>query len=299
MALSNEDLGAWLMGQPRTLLVWGDTGDGKTALGGELAELLYLYGRSPAGKPLRTRLYSADEGGVETIRPYIEVGIVEPVLLGRRPKPWEWLHEIVQGKKLDPSGKWVPGLDEDIGMWMFEGATSMGEALRNAISGADNRAGMMPSMAADKDAHGKSYGLAQDRMGDSVKLSFALPGLKLWTARARRGEDDAAMTVLGPQVVGKALTAEMPSWFHYTFRVMAVPGDPLLGRKEAHKLFLGDHVDRGLKGLGNQRRPLDGGQLPEFIEPASLVEAFRAMAGAGATATESIKAKMRKVGLLK
>jgi hypothetical protein len=107
------------------------------------------------------------------------------------------------------------------------------------------------------------------------------------------------MSILGPQVVGKALTSEIPSWFNYTFRVMAIPADPVLNKAEAHRLYLGDHMERAMKGLGNSRKPLLGGDLPSYIEPASLVEAFRAMAGAGAVATMSIKEKMRAKGLLK
>lgn len=290
----------WLLDNPKTIMLWGDSGDGKTCQLGELATFLYLNGRSAEGAPLKTVLYTADEGGVESIKPQIDLGIIEVISLARRPDPWSWSNAIAQGFKLDSAGKLVARSAAEratIGMWAFEGTTSIGEALRAGLT--PRTMGQKPAAAGDKDAHGRTYGQAQEGIADTIRLSFTLPGIKLWTARARRGEDDATASVLGPQVVGKALTAEIPSWFNYTFRVMAVPADEVLGIKEAHRLFLGDHMDRGLKGLGNQRRPLDGGDVPGYIEPASLVGAFRAMANAGETAVQTLRAQMRAKGLIK
>lgn len=289
-----------------TICLFGDSGDGKTAQIGELAEHIYTYGRSASGKPLRTRLYTADAGGTTTIKPYIDLGIIEVVDLFQRPSPWEWINAACTGKVLNSAGKWVDGSNEDIGHWAFEGMSSFANALRLALgTGADLPGALSnkPSQGADKDAHGRNYGLAQDRIGENIKLSFKLPGVLTWTALARRGDDaDTTTTILGPQVVGKALTSEIPSWFNFTFRIMSLPADEMTKTAEKHRLCITDYIDqtsRGAKGLGNSRRPLDGGDLPAYIEPASLVQALAMIDKASSSATDTIRQRLIAAGLFK
>ena len=287
----------------KTICLFGDSGDGKSTLTAELAEHFYLYGRNAAGKPLRTRLYTSDEGGIDVYAPYVELGIVEVVNLFRLPEPWVWLNALANGKILSPTGQWVDGKNDDIGLWAFESMTSMADSLRVALGGGDTRLDVKPNQSGDRDAHGRNYGLAQDRIGEVIKLSFKLPGTKVWTARARRGDDaDTNATILGPQVVGKALTSEIPAWFNFTFRIMGIPGDEITKQGERHRLYLSDYVDqisRGAKGLGNNRCPLDGGTLPPYIEPASLVQALALIDKASSTATDVVRDRLRKAGLLK
>jgi len=287
----------------KTICLFGDSGDGKTTDIGELAEHLYIYGRNAAGKPLRTRLYTADEGGIDSIRPYIDdFGIIEPVFLGGRPEPWQWLDAIVKGQVLSATGQWIAGQNDDIGLWGFESMTSMGEALRLALGLSGERLELKPGQG-DKDAHGRNYGLAQDRIGEYIRRSFKLPGHKIWTARTRRGDDaDTNAPILGPQIVGKALTSEVPAWFNYTFRLMTIPADELTKQPEKHRLYLTDFIDqqsRGAKGLANSRKPLDGGNLPPFVEPASLVQALAMIDQASSTASAAIRARLKAKGLIK
>jgi len=162
---------------------------------------------------------------------------------------------------------------------------------------------LKPIVGSDKDAHGRNYGLAQSRTEANIKLSFGLPGVKLWTALAKRGDDaDTTQTILGPQLVGKAKTSEIPSWFNFTFRIMSLPADEMMKTPERHRLCITDYVDqtaRGAKGLGNSRRPLDGGELPPYIEPASLVGALELIHKASATAGGTLRERLRKAGVLK
>ena len=288
----------------KTILLFGDSGDGKSSLLGELAEHLYSYGKAPDGKPLRTRVCTADYGGTDVLTPYIKLGMIEVINLAGRPAPWEWINAVCMGKKLNAAGQWVPGMDPDIGMYAFEGMTSFANALRVAIGSGNEGLTLKPSQGSDRDAHGRTFGLAQDRIGENVKLSFALPGaVRLWTALARRGDDaDTTQTILGPQVVGKALTSEVPAWFNFTFRIMSLPADEMTKSLERHRLCITDYIDqtaRGAKGLGNSRRPLDGGELPPFVEPASLVQALYLIDKASGTAEASIRARLVKAGVLK
>lgn len=288
----------------KTILGYADSGGGKTTLVGELAEHLFTYAKAPDGRPMRTRVYTADYGGTDVLTPHVKLGIVELVLLYGRPAPWEWINAACLGKKLNAAGQWVEGRDPDIGLYAFEGATSMGGALRLAIGpGSNERLETKPLVGGDKDAHGRSYGQAQDRMGENIKLSFHLPGIKLWTALTRRGDDNTTtQTILGPEVTGNALTSVMMSWFNFTFPIVCLPADDLTKQPERHRLYLTSYIDqlaRGAKGLGNSRRPLDGGELPPFVEPASLVRALYLIDKASGTAEASIRARLVKAGVLK
>jgi hypothetical protein len=131
------------------------------------------------------------------------------------------------------------------------------------------------SIAGNAPAH---YGNVQLQLTMACQESFHLPdAYVLWTALARRASDnDTNATILGPQIVGKALTSEVPRWFVYTFRVMATPPDSLTKAAGKHVLLHEDHTDitmPGAKGLGNSRAPLDAPAVPP-IEPASLVKAL-------------------------
>lgn len=286
----------------QTVLMYGDSGDGKTALVGEMAE----YVKKTTGK--NTRLASSDRGGLETIRPYIDLGIIEVVELGDS-DPWMWLNKVSRGYTRDAAGKWTldAKLNEGVGLWAFEGMTSVADALmqdlsKKAAAGTNVGGGgnVNFSITADGETikiggnNQAHYGVVQTRIVEEVWQSQKLPGWCLWTAAAKRDEDpNAAGKVLGPAIAGKALTGEVPRWFVYTFRVAAVPG--MAGAAERHILYLGDHQDvnsGGAKGLGNTRVPLDAPKMPATIEPASLVKAIQLIDGAYAPATAAIKTRL-------
>lgn len=286
----------------KTICLFGDTGSGKTSLAGELAEHLFAFGKAPDGKPLKTRLYTADDGGLDAIKPHTDLGIVEVVNLKGLPEPWKWINAVCKGMVPNAAGQWVPGVRPDIGMYVFEGMHSFANAIRVGLGNSAERLDVKPIAGTDKDAHGRNFGLAQDNIGGNIKLSFNLPGIKLWTALARRGDDaDTNAPILGPQVVGKALTSEVPSWFNYTFFLMQLPADELTKQSERHRLHLTDFVDlvtKGAKGLANNRIPLDGGVVPAYIEPASLVGALALIDTATGTATAAVRARLRAAGVL-
>jgi hypothetical protein len=285
----------------KTVLLYGDSGDGKTALVGEMAEWV----RAKEGK--RTRLASSDRGGLETIRPYVDLGIIEVVELGES-DPWVWLNKVSRGY-IREGGKWIldPKRNAEIGLWAFEGMTSIADALMQSLAvkasqgtnvgGGGNvnfsvtAEGETVKIGGNNQAH---YGVVQTRIVEEVWQSQRLPGWCLWTAAAKRDEDpNAAGKVLGPAIAGKALTGEVPRWFVYTFRVAAVPG--AAGTAERHILYLGDHQDinsGGAKGLGNTRVPLDAPKLPATIEPASVVKAVELIQASYDPAVAAIKKRL-------
>ena len=285
----------------QTVLLYGDSGDGKTALVGEMAEWV----KKTTGK--NTRLAASDRGGLETIRPYVDLGIIEVEDLADA-DPWMWLNKVARGYVRQDS-KWIldAARNEQIGLWAFEGFTSVGDALMQSlaqkaaagtnIGGGGNvnfsiqADGETIKVGGNNQAH---YGVVQTRIVEECWQSQKLPGWTMWTAATKRDEDpNAAGKVLGPAIVGKALTAEVPRWFVYTFRVAAVPGQGTV--PERHILYLGDHQDMnsgGAKGLGNTRVPLDAPKMPASIEPASVVKAIELISASYAPATAAIKARL-------
>src|SRR6185503_11997929 len=106
----------------RTILLYGRTNAGKTALIGELAEHVY----KTSGK--KTRLATADRGGIHTVRPYIDLGIIEALEIGET-NPWIFLNNVVRGNVRDGKGGWTAGDNGNIGLFAFESLRSFAEAL--------------------------------------------------------------------------------------------------------------------------------------------------------------------------
>ena len=267
-----------VVGNNLTILLFGPTGSGKTAQIGELAEYYYKNGHKI------TRLYSADRGGWETIKPYVELGIIEAIpMFG---EPWNWIDHAVKGDKLQ-NGKWVPGIDANVAMYAYEGMTSMADSVMSWMAEASARGvniggggSFSFNVKGDGDKQVKigsnnmaHYSVAQQQVYEKSTQSQFLPGTILWTAGDRRGEDDANGGVIGPQIAGKAMTGEAPRWFKYTWRlgVEVMPGSPA-----SHVLYTDRHMEMNGKlaqGISNSRVPLSGTniEIPDKIVPASLV----------------------------
>lgn len=262
-----------------TICIYGSTGSGKTPLIGELAEYYFKHFQK------RTRIYASDKGGWETIKPYVKLGVIDIIpMFG---DPWVWVNNSVQGMKLE-KGQWVPGIDPQIGLYAFEGMTSMADNCMSwmanspvAIGGA-SAASFVAGEGKERLKVGGNnlghYRQAQGFVYEKSTQSQFLPGTIIWTAGDSRGEDDAVGGVVGPQVAGKALTGEVPRWFKYTFQLTV---DTQPGQPTKHILHLDHHTDMNSKGMAkaisNARVPLDGGEeveIPASIEPASLVRAL-------------------------
>lgn len=286
----------------RTVLLYGRTNSGKTAQVGQLAEHVYRT----TGK--KTRLATADRGGLDTIRPYVDIGLIEPLEMGDT-DPWIFLNAATQGKVRDTNGKWVLGDNSQIGLFAFESLRSFAEALMADMAkkaGANVSIGGGANISFNVSGDGENlkvsgsnmahFGVAQSRMTEEVWSSMRLPGdYIMWTSSVSKDEDTTSSgKVLGPDVIGKALTAEVPRWFHYTFRLDVLPAQ--LGKPERHILYLGNHVDVGAgnaAGLGNTRLPLDAAPLQtNQIEPASIVKALDIIEKGGQQAKEAIQKRL-------
>lgn len=269
-----------------TILLYGRTNSGKTTQIGVLAE----YVKKTTDK--KTRLYTADKGGLDSIQPYVDLGIIEVVEI-LDSSPWIFLNKAVRGYVRDENGKWVLDKErnKEIGCYVFESLRGFAEVLmldmaekaaQNVnIGGGANISfqvsgdGEVLKVSGSNMAH---FGVAQSRMTGEVWESQKLAAdYVMWTSSVSKDDDvNSGGKVLGPDVIGKALTAEVPRWFNYTFRLDVLPAQA--GKAERHILYLGNHVDVGAgnaAGLGNIRRPLDAPELKNItIEPADIGKAL-------------------------
>lgn len=291
-----------MAGKKRTVLLYGRTNAGKTA---QLAE---LAGHIKKTEGKITRLYTSDRGGLDTIQPFINLGIIEAVEMGDS-DPWIWLNRSVRGMVRDSNGRWIPGKNDAVGMFAFEGMTSIADALMadmvvKAAQGVNIGGGANISFTVQGDGESLKvsgsnmahFMSAQSRIKEEVWMSQRLPASYiLWTAGASKDEDpEASGKVVGPAVVGKALTAEVPRWFSLTFRIDCLPAQG--GKPERHILYLGNHTDMNAgnaTGLGNIRMPLDAPSITQnTIEPASLVKAIELIDNGSVMAEQALKKRL-------
>lgn len=292
-----------------TICLYGPSQSGKTTQLGVLAEDEFRRTQRV------TRLYTADPGGAVSLTPYFKLGVIEPVNLKGIPRPWEWLDKIVQGMlpEMTPSGvRWQLDAERNgrVGVWAYDSGTGIGDELMldqsaKAAMGV-HLGGQRPnfqvregdvSVTGYAPAH---YGNAQTVLAQKIKQSFLLPGTVVWTFTARAGKDEDGQgtpTFIGPQLVGNALTPEIPRWFLYTFRLVTIPANAALEVSEEHRLYLKPCADAttGAAGavLTNNRAPLDAASaVPAYISPASVVEALALLKKAEAEAEAAIAARL-------
>jgi GTPase SAR1 family protein len=274
-----------------TILLYGRTGSGKTTQIGRLAEKVY---QDSKGTKV-TRLYSADSGGFDTIQPYIDLGVIELVERGTT-DPWIWLEKSVNGCVRDGQKfRLDPVANSKVGLWVFESAQSNAKALKSNM---EQKAAMGINVGGDTNttfevtdaASGEKlkigttkgfqkFSIPQDRVYQAMLTSHKLPGdYVMWTAGVSKDDDEINTNkVVGPDVLGKALTTQLPQDFNYTFRIDVIAAQG--STPPRHILYLGPSQDLSsgnAMALGNIRRPLDAGDLKKLtVEPADIVEALR------------------------
>lgn len=287
----------------RTILMYGRSRAGKTALLGELAEFL------KARTGLKTLVYWIDKGGIGPIQPLIDLGVIDLVEQGET-SPWMFMNKASTGQ-IRKDGKWVKADLSQYAMVGNESMTGFSDAFMNDlaeqasrgvnIGGAANVSFTISSDGESLKIGGNNmghYNVVQNRILDEVWRSQKLPvPYVYWTASLSRDEDpNASGKVLGPAIAGKAMTAEMLRQFDLTFRADCLPAQA--GKNERHVLYLGNSVDLAAGNavtLGNTRVPMGAKELPNSIEPASLVKALTLIEGAEEEAREGLKKRLESV----
>ena len=99
------------------------------------------------------------------------------------------------------------------------------------------------------------YNVAQRQMLTNIERSKQLPGIVIWSAHERAGEDSVTQEkVIGPEVAGKALSAGLSKHFnntlHFTIATKvtgktadATTGKSVSGVLNEYRLYTRDHMD--------------------------------------------------------
>lgn len=287
------------------LLLIGDTGAGKTAQIGLLAEYI------AATEDKKTVVFTMDKGGTQSIRPHLNLGIIELIMYDKSIPPWVWITKSLRGEA-KVNGRWVKVIDPTKhGLAAYEGLTAFSESMMMDLSrhSAENPTQAVGGesawsfsvrddeqevrMASNTQSH---YGLAQMQL--MREIWEADPGvLSLYTALLARGSDAlAGGGMLSPQTVGNKQGPMVPRWFDFVARLDAVPSSsgPL-----RHLLYLETHLDKNAKGakvVANARIPIAGSsKVDAVIEPADIVKALLQVNARGKSAEEEIKERMARI----
>lgn len=236
--------------------------------------------------------------------------------------PWilEWAAEgKLPPEKADEAWVLDAARNANVGAWAFEGLTSwagmmMGSLAKRAAKGENHGGEANVKIAGDAPTVGETgakgitvggsnkahYAIVQNRIRDLVFRSMRLPGIVLWTALDQRGTDMEGMqTILGPQVIGRALADIVPQWFSLSFHLVTIPKDG--AAPPEYKMFLTPHKDTtapGAVALANNRQPMDlptDKKVPQSISPSSLKKAFELLQGAEEVATDVLRARLQKL----
>jgi energy-coupling factor transporter ATP-binding protein EcfA2 len=261
-----------------SVLLYGDTGHGKSTLIAELATHLKVT----TGK--KTAVFLADKGSAKPYRALAKHGVVD--VYTPTGNAWLWVNHALQGQIRTDHAKatYTSVATEDIGLIVHEGLTAYAEILMSELA-------QMSAQGQDVGGGGAWNVTIKDgrdvlKLGTSNRAHYGVVQLQIregvlaekphlphiYTAGVRRGESAQNTPILGPLVIGEALTSQLPRWVDYTFRCALSNGK--------YHLHLAPHTDQQLGPrtvvLSNPRLPKAGASVvvPASIEPANLVKAL-------------------------
>lgn len=291
-------------------LVYGESGSGKTSWALELAQYFWLKHRK------RTRWYLGDGGG-ETIKQLLtsfgEDRFIDIWEYQNWKNPFDTAQKMVLGgwpeDLSDPSSKVIVPLDystisSEFGLFVYEGLTVISDYMMGDIEG-----GLAWRMAkgemlnedksfrfvdGDLKIGGNArthYGLVQRRIPALLRANERVPVFKLWTAHEMKAEDDTSNEkVIGPDVVGKALTAKIMGSFGHTVHLTKAAKrikkkDPATGKEieeivAERRAYTESHYDPNgnhfAKYLANVRIPVGSppGIVPLYYAPPSPLKLY-------------------------
>lgn len=233
--------------KPTTVMLYSDSGDTKTTQ----AYFLIKYINKKTGK--KFRIVMSDGGG---IAPFIDSGMVGTTVdvfdFSNRQYALADLRKLSMGywprwlKDGKMYASYVEGAQEyfrnedvcmttpeewqQIGGYLIEGMTSTGEVLKSHCANQDatNKVGFKGSFHYEEDGFvfggvdKGHYNIIQKEVYDRHIKGFSTLPMEwlIWTALIGKGEDrQERTTVFGPQLVGNAMTAQIPSWFTHCFHI--------------------------------------------------------------------------------
>jgi len=279
-----------------SVLLYGDTGHGKSTLIAELATHLRLH----TGK--KTAVFLADKGSSRPYRLLQKHGVVD--IYTPQGNAWLWVNHAMRGEvrtKTNPV-VYTSVVTDEVGLVVHEGLTAYAEILMSELAsmsaqGQDVGGGGAWNVVIrdEKDilklgtSNRAHYGVVQLQIREGV-LAIHPNVPHIYTAGVRRGESAEKTPILGPMVVGEALTSQIPRWVDYTFRCALSNGK--------YVLYLAPHTDQQLGPrtvvLSNPRLPKAGAavKVPPSVEPANLVKALSLIQAREAAADVELTAQL-------
>lgn len=222
--LSNEQLA-------RTVILYGDSGNGKTSSIYSLLERLAVETGLPA------RVISFENSCATVLAPLIAAGTVQYYSLEGHPEPMAVMRRLAAGSWPVPDGaQHLADWAGKISAYAIEGLTTgSGAMLRSGqVKGRMAREQKADSfevtIGGDTEVFNPAsqslYGLVQTEMVAMLQSFAALPlGLVLWTAHeSSPGLDDESLLSRGPALVGKAKNKLLPVYAGTVLHLDVVKG---------------------------------------------------------------------------
>jgi hypothetical protein len=248
----------------RTIILYGDSGLGKSSNAFEFAKLAYRR----TGKPVR--LISAEVSSQIVFQPLIELGIVEPYWFINPRNPLPGLRRLSRGDwpVRDAKGAWSwQPWGQQAGAYILEGLTSISESLLEDSRDKQRMMAEQKDKAFEEMEGGEQFKFAKSSMSnfDFVQTEMlrnlkAFGGLAvwrvLWTAHETKGEDeDTKAAIRGPGLVGKAKTGAVQKYCSVLLHIegypeaQAVEGGKLTVTRIKRRLWYEPHPDLNFKTI--------------------------------------------------
>jgi hypothetical protein len=280
------------------LILYGPTNAGKTT---QLRKII----EATASKERPWRVYSTREPSTLTIlRPLEALGLCQIVYYHPKHDPFIWIDNAAQGRvPEEASNRWKDGEPAKLAGIGFDSLSGQGDLVLNGLGvNAANgyNVGGEPAPGLKIQAAGQEimvpsgsrshYLVAQRWLLGKVWESQLLPVPTVYTAhedvvpldkKHADGEKTLEIAaslgirgVVGPMVAGSALTANLPKYFVFTFRLVTVPADA----SNKHVMFTGNHKDGALQGIANARCDVPVRQDPTDV--VAMLKLIRKKLGA-------------------
>lgn len=222
------------MARPRTTLLYGDTGTGKTSCLYHSAKLLVKSTKK------KVRVVTSDGGGAAPFYDsgMIDRGEVEICDLSQSDTPFADMRRIGEGYwPIFEHGRMIHFAADDQcakTVWsdyiayMFEGLTSLSDLMLGSLASRPDNAGFKHSWRINEGEYSLGglqeghYGIVQQELRRIVvNMCNALPvRYVFWTALVGKGKAArTAETIYGPKAAGDAITERIPSWFNDTLHI--------------------------------------------------------------------------------
>lgn len=243
----------------KTILIYGETQTGKTSLIGAIAREHYLR----TGKI--TRLILCDEGGPSAIQPEIDEGIIQVADMAGDLLPQSNLMWLARGHWIGEDGKIDQRKQnlEGVGIIALDSLSAAAALVMSYFI--QNNVKISQEIVALREEQNLKFGQAAQSHYGAVhglilQLTTTMGSLPvdrvIYTALESKAEDNIDKSIiLGPMIIGKALTGVIPSRMNRILHLEIVPS--VDNKTRSYRIYFMPHNDRTLGKVwpANMRLP--------------------------------------------